>query len=158
MYQRSQSVGHLTSWASRLYVRALERRGRGMGLRPGQVPVILRLAEEDHLSQKQLVERCSIEQPAMAALLKRMEVSGFVTRHRDATDGRAVRFSLSDTALGSLEPLTLMLEKGNEEATRGFTDDERAQLISMLRRLITNLIACEEAERTTASESSGNRG
>lgn len=145
-YQRSMSVGHLVNWAARLYARTLEKGVRPLGILLAQVPPLLVLCEETELSQKELVERTATEQPAMVAILKRMEASGSVLRRADPSDGRASLFRLSDRALDSLPPLTSLLMEGNRRALRGFSDGEQAHLLEMLKRLIGNLSVYDQEE------------
>jgi DNA-binding MarR family transcriptional regulator len=139
MYERKTSPGHLMGWASRLFGRALDRRIRPLGLSVGQVPILLLLAEAGQLSQKDLVKRAAIEQPAMVAILKRMEANGLAERKADASDGRASLFSLTEKATAMLDPLMGALVEGNHHALVGFTADEREQLIAMLYRVIVNI-------------------
>lgn len=139
MYERKTSPGHLIGWASRLFGRALDRRIRPLGLSVGQVPILLLLAESRQLSQKDLVKRAAIEQPAMVAILKRMEANDLTVREADLSDGRASLFSLTDKAKAMLDPLRESLADGNEHALIGFTVEERELLIAMLYRVIVNI-------------------
>ncbi len=139
MFERSSSPGHLASWAARLFARTIDRQLKPLELSSGHVPVLLALAEEPSLSQRELVERCAIAQPAMVAILKRMEAAGLVARSADPNDGRASIFSLTPASRGKLERLGATLDLGNERALAGFTPDERALVIDLLRRIIRNL-------------------
>lgn len=139
MFERGASPGHLANWAGRLFARRLERRIRPLGISAGQVPVLLSLADSKGLSQKELVQRSAIEQPAMAAILKRMEASGLVVRLADQQDRRASIFRLAPRSGALLGPLLKALDDGNTVALSGFTEDEAALLTSLLRRLIRNM-------------------
>lgn len=139
VFQRLDSAGHLVNWASRLFARNINRRIRPLGVSAGQIPVLLALAESGGLSQKQLVGRSAIEQSTMAATLARMEKSGLVSRAPDPDDGRASRFDLTAPGRATLENLYTALERGNVEAFRGFSDDERRQCLRFLQRIIDNL-------------------
>ena len=146
MFNRRESSGHLTGWASRLYSRSLDRRIKPLSLSVGQVPVVLLLAEERELSQKDLVARAVIEQPAMAAILKRMEAGDLVTRCADPRDGRASLFRLTRKARGVLGHLTQAIDDGNRQALAGFSAGEKALFIAMLQRVIRNLTVEENAD------------
>ena len=139
MFERGASPGHLANWAGRLFARRLERRIRRLGISTGQVPILLSLAGSTGLSQKELVQRSAIEQPAMAAILKRMEASGLVVRHPDQHDRRASIFTLTAKSGALLGSLSNALDEGNSSALAGFTEDEAALLVSLLRRLIRNM-------------------
>jgi MarR family transcriptional regulator for hemolysin len=139
LFERSASAGHLTSWAARLFARSLDRRLKPIGISIGQVPVLLLLAEHDGLSQKELVNGVAIEQPAMVAILNRMEAGGLLRRRADPTDRRARIFYLSDQARPLLAPLAEALDEGNVRALRGFSAREHTLLMSMLHRIIRNM-------------------
>lgn len=139
LFQRLDSAGHLVNWASRLFARNINRRIKPLGVSAGQIPVLLALAESGGLSQKQLVGRSAIEQSTMAATLARMERSGLISRAADPDDGRASRFDLTASGRAALESLYAALGRGNEEAFRGFNDDERRQCLRFLQRMIDNL-------------------
>lgn len=139
MFERTASAGHLTSWASRLFTRAIDRRCRSMGLSVAQVPVLLALQEETKLTQKQLVERCAIAQPAMVAILKRMEAADLVRRLPDPEDGRVSRFDLTAKSTAALPALFKALGTGNSIALQGLDEDEQQLLVALLRKLIRNM-------------------
>ena len=136
---RMESVGHIVTWAARLMTRSMDRRLREVGLSAAQVPVLMILAEEGSLSQKDLVARAAIEQPAMVGTLNRMEGAGLVARSRDPGDGRSSIFALTEPGRAQLETMWQAAMKGNDIALAGFDDDERQQLLSMLRRVIGNV-------------------
>jgi DNA-binding MarR family transcriptional regulator len=141
LFKRSSSVGHLASWAQRLFARWVDRRLSSVGVSIGQVPVLLILAEEDGLSQKELVQRAVIEQPAMVATLNRMEAAGLLTRRVDDKDKRSRTFHLTDAARAVVPRLTKVLEEGNTRALAGFSERERGDLAALLRRVIENMTA-----------------
>ncbi len=141
MFERTASVGHLTSWAQRLFARSVDRRLSSMGISIGQIPVLLILAAEDGLSQKELVQRAVIEQPAMVATLNRMEAAGLVTRRADEKDKRSRTFHLTQAARAVVPRVTKVLEQGNTRALAGFSEEEHAHLVALLRRVIENMTA-----------------
>ena len=142
---RMESVGHIVTWAARLMTRSMDRRLRKAGLSAAQVPVLMILSEEGSLSQKDLVARAAIEQPAMAGTLIRMEGAGLVARARDPVDARSSIFALTKRGRGQLETMWQAATTGNDIAFAGFDDHERRLLLAMLRRVIVNLAPTAEA-------------
>jgi DNA-binding MarR family transcriptional regulator len=70
-----------------------------MGLTHPQYLVMLALWEQAPLKVGELARRLSLEPATLSPLLKRLEVSGMITRDRDPRDERALAVSL--TAKGS---------------------------------------------------------
>ena len=66
-----------------------------MGLTHPQYLVMLALWEQSPLKVAELAERLSLEPATLSPLLKRLEVSGMVTRGRDPRDDRALAITLT---------------------------------------------------------------
>jgi len=147
MFNRMKSAGHLTTWAARLFIRAIDRRLRPLGLSSGQIPILLALAESDSLSQKAFVEQAAIAQPVIAATLRRMEGLGLVLRRRDPHDGRSTLFSLTTRGRSKLERLYAEIDAGNAAALAGLSPQEAGRLLATLRKVIANLSAIEQRQR-----------
>lgn len=75
----------------------------------------------------------------MAQMLARMERDGLIERTPDPHDGRSSLVTLTTTAKRRLPKATTTLFQGNHEALDGFSDEEAAQFIGMLKRVIGNL-------------------
>jgi DNA-binding MarR family transcriptional regulator len=104
-----------------------------IGLTYPQYLVLLVLWEADSRPVKEIGEALQLDYGTVSPLLKRLEASGLVTRHRLASDERSVTISLTpegvalqDRAAGVPQAIGCAL---------GLDDDERHQLISTLRRL-----------------------
>lgn len=139
-FQREQSAGHMVNWAARLFARRIDRRLRPLGLSSGQIPLLLSLAEAPGISQKAIVERASVEQPAVASMLMRMEKSGLVERAQSPDDGRASLFQLTARGAAMMKGLHAVLDDGNRAALAGFSDEEKTMLMAMLHRVVRNIV------------------
>ena len=125
--------------ASRLLMRHFEQRLRPLDFGMAYLPVVIALEEKGTLPQRQLAEYAHVEQPTMAALLVRMERDGLVLREPHPSDKRSSLISLSAKARESLPSAKEQLAGVVEQATAGFSEGERATLITLLRRVVSNL-------------------
>ncbi|NTX17221.1 MarR family transcriptional regulator [Myxococcus sp. CA056] len=125
--------------ASRLLMRLHESRLRPLGLGMSQLPVLTALEDGGTLSQKTLAERARVEQPTMAEMLARMERDGVVLREPNPEDKRASLTSLTPQARARLPEAKAALMRGEDEATAGFTQKEKALLRELLQRVVQNL-------------------
>lgn len=141
--------GHLISLAARGFARLSEARLKPLGFGIGYLPVLVALQDRQAGSQRDLARFARIEQPSMAQMLARMERDGLICRVPDPADGRSSRISLTEAARTRLPDACAALFQGNREALSGFTDEEAAQLATLLTRLIANLdrVASAEAPR-----------
>lgn len=146
VFKRQASVGHLANLAAKLFSREADRRLRLRGLSNGPIPILLALHEQEPLSQRELVDRSSTEQPNMAATLARMERDGLIERQRNPQDGRAWLFRSTDKARGRMPVVIQILVAGNDLAMTGFTAEERMILTALLLRAVNNLKAKAAAQ------------
>lgn len=138
-FDREKSSGYLTNWAARLFAREIDRKLTMMGLSSAYMPVFFALAHGESLSQKALAERAAVEQPTMAATLKRMERDGLIARRPDPADGRAALVSLTPAAQQKLKGVRAAGQSVNEAAMASLSVTEQAQYLKLLRKVIGGL-------------------
>jgi DNA-binding MarR family transcriptional regulator len=127
--------------ASRSLLRLQEARLRPLGFGMSQMPVLHALEDGGSLSQKELVQRARVEQPTMAEMLARMERDGVIQREPNPNDGRGSLISLTRRSRQRLPKGKEALIQGEHEAMAGFTTAEKALLLSLLQRVVSNLEA-----------------
>ena len=81
--------------ASRAFTRAYQPLLAELGLTYPQYVVMLVLWEKDDLSVSELGRRLALDSGTLTPLLKRLEVSGLVSRTRSERDERVVRIELT---------------------------------------------------------------
>jgi MarR family transcriptional regulator, transcriptional regulator for hemolysin len=131
--------GHLISLAARGFARLSEARLKPLGFGVGYLPALVALKEGRAETQRDLARFVRIEQPSMAQMMVRMERDGLILRSPDPADGRSSRITLTDIARARLPDACAALFQGNCEALDGFSDEEAAQFVALLDRLIANL-------------------
>ena len=131
--------GHLVSLAARGFARLSEARLKPLGFGVGHLPVLVALRDGRAGTQRDLARFARIEQPPMAQMLDRMERDGLIERVPDPADGRSRRISLTEGAEARMPQAVAALFQGNQEALRGFSEEETKVLVDLLTRLIANL-------------------
>jgi len=131
--------GHLINLAARGFARLSEARLKPLGFGVGHLPVLVALQTGRAHTQRELARFAQIQQPPMAQMLARMERDGLIQRTPHPDDGRSSHIALTELALARLPVAIATLFRGNRDAVNGFTDEEVAQLVALLERLITNL-------------------
>jgi MarR family transcriptional regulator for hemolysin len=125
--------------ASRVLMRRFDEQLRPLGLSMAYLHVAVTLQEHGPLQQKALLQFVHVEQPTMAALLKRMERDGLVSRKPDPKDSRAQLVGLTARARSALVDAKDMMSKVVEQALAGISGPDRQRLIETLRLVIRNL-------------------
>ncbi|MGI8691464.1 MAG: MarR family winged helix-turn-helix transcriptional regulator [Geodermatophilaceae bacterium] len=132
-------TGYSVTLTARAFMRVAEARLRPLGLGVAHVPVLVALAEEEALTQKEIAQRTHIEQPTAAALLQRMNSAGLIERSPDRRDRRSTRITLSTHAHMVLPEALRLLGHANSAAMAGLSDAEIEVLHDLLRRVLANL-------------------
>ena len=131
--------GHLINLAARGFARLSEARLKPLGFGVGYLPALVALKNGRAETQRDLARFIRIEQPSMAQMLTRMERDGLIRRTPDPSDRRSSRIALTQAAIKNLPDACETLLQGNHEALAGFSNEEAEQLVTLLKRLITNL-------------------
>ena len=136
-YDRETSVGYMTNWAARLFVRAIERRLAGGNA--GPMPGFLALQDGRGMTQTALAQQAAVEQPTMANTLSRMERDGLIDRTPDPNDKRSALVRLSELGRARSEQALASATQVNGIAAGALSEAELPVYLAMVRRIITAL-------------------
>jgi DNA-binding MarR family transcriptional regulator len=134
-----ESLAHAFGVMTRLLERELRDSFAEHHILPGQLPVLLALFERDGSTQTEIANATGVEQPTMAATLKRMERDGLVYRAPEVHDGRRMGVFLTAPAWRLEKPVTDAIRAINRRAMRGLSAEERSLLYALPERLRANL-------------------
>ena len=141
--QAAVAPGYLANHAARAFNRRVDAELRPHGLSLALLGPILLLSWKGPMLQRDLVRDSAVRQPAMVALLRKLESLGLIERSQTTEDRRASTVSLTATGLEMAELGSHALLGANAVGTAGFTAEEASQLVSLLTRLIDALEADE---------------
>lgn len=131
--------GYLATHAARAFNRLVDAQLRQHGLSLAQIGPLLLLNWKGPLLQRDIVRLSAVKQPAMVALLDKLESAGLVTRTRAPDDRRAALVSLTEKGREAACIGGDLLRDLNRAALAGFTDAEAAALTDLLGRVAANL-------------------
>jgi DNA-binding MarR family transcriptional regulator len=94
------------------------------------------LWERDGVTQKELVNQLDIEQATIANTLTRMERDGLIRRTRHPSDARAQQIWLTAKAKKIRDQAYAAADEVNALALSGLSDEERADFITHMSRVI----------------------
>ena len=136
-YNREASLGYLTNWAARLFIRSLERRLAGDSA--GRMPVFFALQGGKAMTQTELAQQADVEQPTMANVLKRMERDGLIARTPDPNDRRSALVRLTERGQQRADAAFTAAVTVNAVATSALTEAELPVFLDMLHRIIAKM-------------------
>ncbi len=114
-----------------------------LGLYFGQPAIIEYITENNGCTQKELAEHLHISPPSVATTLKRMERAGFIARIEDKTDTRKKRLTVTERGAYALRDFRKLCDETDMQLFNGFSEDEKEQLMSYLKRLNANIADSE---------------
>ncbi|MPZ59363.1 MAG: MarR family transcriptional regulator [Rhizobiales bacterium] len=153
---REQILGLAVNTLGRNLVWNLAQRTAPRGVLPGQYPIIAWLIRLPHSTQAELSRLVGIEQPTMAATLRRMERDGLIRRSADPDHSRKSRVFL--TARG--KKLSLVIHAAAlevEEIAMTGLDESEVQAFFRLARAMNRNLEAERRRTERALDSSSAR-
>ena len=146
-----RSLGFLLNDVSRQMRNRFDRNARALGLTRAQWRVMMFLRRHEGSRQSELAALLEVENVTLGRHIDRLEDSGWVERRSDPSDRRAWLLYLADKSMPILDKLAVVLIETRETALKGFTTQERDNLIDTLLRIKMNLANAEETD-SIASE------
>ncbi len=119
----------------------------GLGLHPGQIPVLWHLFQEEGLSQKEIADRVKVKPPTVNVSLQRLEKMECIYRKQDTKDQRVSRIYLTQKGRDLAEQIEGMMENNEIQMTRNFTEVEICLLARFLKQLTENMESMEIIEK-----------
>lgn len=137
--EAAAAPGYLANHAMRVFNRAVDTRLRAHGLTLALIGPLLLLSWKGPMLQKDMVRASAIKQPAMVALLDKLQAMDLVRREALATDKRAATVHLTDAGADAAALGRHALLDANAVGVAGFTKSEAAALVHLMAKFITNL-------------------
>ncbi|MDH3264248.1 MAG: MarR family transcriptional regulator [Paracoccaceae bacterium] len=108
----------------------------GLGVRPGEITVLMLIGENPGIRQGVLARRLMIKRAHMTKMVRAMEESGLVKRTVPEDDRRSVELWLSAEGAARLEALGAPFLAHETRPARGLTAREERELKRLLRKYL----------------------
>ncbi|WP_260871212.1 MarR family winged helix-turn-helix transcriptional regulator [Paenibacillus xylanexedens] len=112
---------------------------REVGLFTGQEIMLMQLGEQDGQSQQSLGRTMRLDHSTVAKSVRRLEESGLVTRSKSPKDGRVTLVTLTENGRQLVDEAVAVWTKIEEAASQDLSEQERELLISVSRKISSNL-------------------
>lgn len=130
--------GYLANHVARVFNRGVDAALRPHGLSLALISPLLLLSWKGPMLQRDLVRSSAVKQPAMVALLDKLEAMALIARTPASTDRRAAMVQLTGQGHEAARIGGQTLIDANERGLQGFSAGEIASLVSLLQRFIAN--------------------
>ena len=129
-------VGYATSRAALELRKVFAAHMEPFGLSTQQFSILMLVADNGDVNQKQLGQALDISPPNMAVTLDRMAERGWIERVRSTRDRRAQQIHLTPAGRALAERTRRIAATMEEPALAGLSRAERALLIELLRKIV----------------------
>ena len=102
-----------------------------------QFGILLNIFKRGPLTQKEIAQQTSGDEPTTARLMKRLEEKGCIERVVDKDDKRKRMVSLSKEGVALLETILPQAQEVNREMTEVLTADEKEALFALLNKVLS---------------------
>jgi len=133
---------------SRLIRKDFGRRVEHLDLTQSQWRALYQISHNPGISQARLADKLEVHPVSVTQVVDRLVKAGWVVREPDPMDRRAVRLQLTDECGPLLEEIDDISIATREVVLNGFSETERAELESQLRRIRSNLRQSIEPDET----------
>jgi DNA-binding MarR family transcriptional regulator len=128
---------------------AADKLARVDGMTRAQWAMLVRLARNPGLSQKELADLLEVEPISVARLADRLEQNGLIERRADKSDRRIWRLHLTDAAAPALRRIAAQRDELATLISTGIPDTIRATMMQGLKQMKANLL--NQPETTVAN-------
>lgn len=106
-----------------------------------QAALLCRLFGQEGATQSEIANQLGVQGATVTNMLQRMEETGLVTRQRDPDDNRLVRVYLTAAGRDKERAINEQFSKVEAATFAGFSEDDRAILRTLLRRMVSNMVS-----------------
>lgn len=112
-----------------------------LNLTEGQPKILYLLRRHDGIVQKDLAVKCGIRQSTLTILLAKMEELKFIRKEVCYISGmkRAYKIYLTEEGFAKAEELEKEVDKLEEKGLKGFSEEERKTIRTLLARVEENM-------------------
>lgn len=135
MLDHKQTLAYVSAHLARLLANRMRDALAPIGVLPAQFTAIAEIAQDEGLTQKQLVERLDLEQPGVARTLATLEKEGWIERRNS---GGVQGLYLTQRAHNVLPRALGAIAALDREASADFTRTEREHLLDTLEEAVSN--------------------
>ena len=101
--------------------------------------MFLHFNQDKEISQIDIQNNFNLTNPTVTGILKRLELKGFICRTTSSSDGRRNIIRLTEKSAQLEQLLAQGIANAENQMTKGFTEEEKELLISLLGRVLVNI-------------------
>lgn len=136
-HQLERSATHLIHRAGQCASDIFQVEARNSGLTPRQFAVLMTIADEEGLTQTDLVERTGIDRSTLADIVARLLSRGLINRRRAKEDGRAYAIKLTSQGWKGLREAEPGAAAADSRLLAALPPAKRQEFLDTLQAIVT---------------------
>ena len=137
-YRMEESIGFMVGRLKTVMLGQLDDELRDLDISSAQWIILMRIANGCGSTSAELCRGLQYDTGSMTRMLDRLEEKGLILRHRSAEDRRVVQLALTEQGVSLYPQLRQASQRMMDQMLGGMSDDEVAQIKSLLRRMLAN--------------------
>lgn len=137
-YPLNRSAMHLLHRAGQRAADMFAAEAGGGGLTPRQFAILMMVAEEEGLTQTELVERTGIDRSTLADIVARLITRGLIQRRRTKEDARAYAVKLTPQGVKALREAQPGAAAADTRLLAALPAGKRQDFLDILNLIVTN--------------------
>ncbi|HZI69699.1 MAG TPA: MarR family transcriptional regulator [Nitrososphaeraceae archaeon] len=139
-YDFENNIGFIVNRAAKAFVKALDTDLRqNVGVTFGQWKVIVMLANQNGLTQKEIADKLGLEGPTLIPIIDKMEQEGLLVRKVDPDDRRNNRIYRTEKADELWDRMIVCALRIREVSLRGIPEQDINTMRKVLEKISENL-------------------
>jgi DNA-binding MarR family transcriptional regulator len=135
---KHHSIGRLTSHIAHITHLYLTTQLNQYHISSGQLPLLMRLYNQDGIHQEQLAHDLLIDKTTCTRQITKLVKAGLITKENDPTDKRANKIFLTDKAHTIKKDVRHILRNWRKILLQDFTPEDQNQFLTYLQQTIEN--------------------
>lgn len=132
---------------NKLHRAILERRLNATGVYRSQHQILMCIARNPDMSQKEIADRNFVSTATIAVSLKKLEKGGYIAREMNADDNRFNQIRITEKGRKIVQHSFEYFKSTEEAMLAGFSDEELVQFCGFLDRMKDNLNHLQPKDR-----------
>lgn len=126
---------------SRILKKSIDKRFESVGLTCSQAHILgyITHCRDKKICSRDIEKFFSLSHPTVNGILKRLELSGFITVKSDENDKRIKNIFLTEKAIKLNENIEILRDDNNRMVAENINEDERALFVDILNRIYTHI-------------------
>jgi DNA-binding MarR family transcriptional regulator len=120
---------------------------RDLGLYTGQEIMLLEVAEQESMTQRDLVRSMMLDHSTVAKSLRRLETAGLIARQQSQEDRRSVEVRLTDRGRDLVQRIEGAWSELEATTVRDLSASQRETAVRLMRRMERGIVAEMNAAR-----------